>query len=87
MGESQSLGGETIGLGYHLSIIPELSNPIDPNSVPTGNTCFIMNHVYESETGVADPFQQTMSGWEDFPEFGRWLENCEVQSVTWTPIK
>ena len=32
--------GEHALLSYNVSTTPELSNPMDANSAPTGNTCF-----------------------------------------------
>ncbi len=37
---------------YDVSKAPELSNPFDPSSPPTGNTCFILSEVYESDNGA-----------------------------------
>lgn len=63
---------------YDVSKAPELSNPFDPSSSPTGNTVFILSEIYETEAGVEDHFAQAMSGWEDFPALGAWLEKCQV---------
>ena len=60
---------------------PELSNPFDSNSAPTGNTCFILNEIYESDAGVADHFQMAMTGWQDFPALASWLGKCKVTGV------
>ena len=49
--------GEKALLTYSVSKAAELSNPMDSSSAPTGNTCFILNEVYESEAGVADHFE------------------------------
>ena len=73
--------GEKALLIYDVSKAPELSNPLDPSSPETGNTCFILSEVYESEAGVADHFQQAMSSWDDFPAFVKWMENCKVTAV------
>ncbi len=73
--------GEKTLLSYELSKAPELSNPFDPNSAPTGNTCFILSEIYETEAGVTDHFAQAMEGWEDFPAFVEWLGNCQVTGV------
>ncbi len=70
--------GEKALLRYTVSKAPELSNPFDSNSALTGNTCFILDEIYESDAGVADHFQQAMSNWQDFPAFGSWLEKCKV---------
>ena|SRR5260221_6881923 len=78
--------GEKALLIYNVSKAPELSNPMDSNSAPTGNTNFILMEVYESEAGVADHFQQTMANWKDFPALGKWLEKCKVAGVAGAPI-
>lgn len=57
---------------------------MDPNSAPTGNTCF-MTEIYETAAGVADHFQQTAS-WKEFPAVGKWLEKCKVYGVAAAPI-
>ena len=73
--------GEKALLSYNLSKAPELSNPMDSNSTPTGNTCFILSEVYESEAGVTDHFAQAMEGWKDFPALSQWLEKCKVTGL------
>lgn len=73
--------GEKALLSYNVSKAPELSNPLDQDSAPTGNTCFILSEVYESEAGVSDHFAQAMENWEDFPAFGKWLEKCQVTGL------
>ena len=44
-------------LSYNVSKGPELSNPMDLNYAPTGNTCFVLTEIYESIAGVADHFR------------------------------
>jgi hypothetical protein len=56
------------------------------NSAPTGNTCFILSEIYETEAGVADHFQQAESGWKDFEAVGKWMEKCTVTGVAAAPI-
>lgn len=73
--------GDKALLSYNVSKTPELSNPMDPGSAPTGNTCFILSEIYESEAGVADHFQQAQASWQDFPALGKWLEKCKVTAV------
>ena len=72
--------GEKALLSYNVSKGPELSNPADPNSAPTGNTCFVLSEIYESRAGVLDHFEQTKS-WGDFPAILKWLEKCKVTFV------
>lgn len=78
--------GEKALLSYNLSKAPELSNPFDPSSAPTGNACFILSEVYESEAGVTDHFAQAMASWRDFPALGNWLQKCKVTGVAAAPI-
>lgn len=73
--------GEKALLSYNLSKAPELSNPIDPSSAQTGNTCFILSEVYETEAGVTDHFAQSMENWKDFPALGAWLQKCKVTGL------
>ena len=65
---------------YNVSKAPELSNPFDSNSAPTGNTCFILNEIYETENGVTDHFQQA-SAWNEFPALMKWLEKCKISGA------
>lgn len=73
--------GEKALLSYNVSKGPELSNPMDLNSAPTGNTYFVLTEIYETKAGVADHFQQTAS-WTDFPAIGQWMEKCKVTFVS-----
>ena len=61
--------GDKALISYDVSKAAELKNPLDPNSGTTGNTCFILNEIYESEAGVADHFAQAQASWKDFPAF------------------
>ncbi len=78
--------GDKALLSYNVSKTPELSNPMDPNSAPTGNTCFILDEIYETEAGVADHFQQAQASWQDFSALGEWLEKCTITGVSAAPI-
>ena len=78
--------GDKALLSYDVSKAPELSNPMDASSPPTGNTCFVLNEIYETEAGVADHFEQAEASWEDFPALGKWLEKCKVTAVPAAPI-
>ena len=73
--------GDKAVLTYDVSKAPELSNPLDAASAPTGRTCFVLSEVYETEAGVTEHFQQAMSGWADFPAFVKWMEKCTVSIV------
>ncbi len=78
--------GDKALLSYNVSKAPEVSNPMDPNADPTGNTVYILSEIYETEAGVADHFQQAEASWQDFPALGKWLEHCTVTGVTAAPI-
>ncbi len=78
--------GNNALLSYDVSKTPELSNPLDPGSAPTGNTCFILNEIYETDAGVADHFEQAMASWKDFQGFLTWLGKCKVTGVPVAPI-
>lgn len=78
--------GEKALLTYDVSKTPELENSLDPDSAPTGNTCFVLSEVYESEAGVADHFQQAQESWEDFPALLEWMGNCRVSGFPAAPI-
>lgn len=78
--------GDKALLSYNLSKAPELSNPLDPNSAPTGNTCFILSEIYETAAGVADHFQMSESSWQDFPALVKWMGKCKVTGLPAAPI-
>ncbi|RJG01525.1 hypothetical protein [Noviherbaspirillum sedimenti] len=78
--------GEKALLSYNVSKAPELSNPMDPDSAPTGNTCFILSEIYETDAGVADHFQMSESSWQDFPALVKWMEKCTVTGLPAAPI-
>lgn len=73
--------GDKALLSYDVSRAPELKNPLDPNAGTTGNTCFVLNEIYESEAGVADHFAQAQASWKDFPAFVEWMGKCKTTVV------
>lgn len=78
--------GSAALITYDVSITPELSNPLDASSAPTGNTCFVLTEIYETPDGVSNHFQEAMDTWQDFPAFVSWLENCTLSGVPVAPI-
>ena len=68
-------------VSYNVSKAPELSKPMDPSSAPTGNTCFVLSEVYETQAGVTDHFKQASENWKDFPALGQWPEKCKMTAV------
>jgi len=64
--------GATALLDYSISKGPELSNPVDPDSDPTGDTIFVLDEFYESPAGVVEHWRLAREGWEDLPAFMDW---------------
>jgi hypothetical protein len=81
MEKSHYRDGDKALLTYNVSKAPEVSNPFDPNSEPTGNTCFVLSEIYQTDTGVADHFQKADETWEDFGALLEWLGKCKVTGV------
>jgi hypothetical protein len=77
--------GDKALLSYNLSKAPELSNPTDSNSAPTGNTLFILSEIYETHAGVVNHFELSQS-WQDFPAILKWVEKCKVTGLPAAPI-
>ena len=57
--------GDVALLEYTVSKGPELSNPLDPSSEPTGKTIFVIDEYYESPAGIANHWQDSA---DNFPE-------------------
>lgn len=57
--------GDAALLSYSISKGPELSNPLDPSSEPTGKTVYVLDEYYESPAGVARHWQDAMENWKD----------------------
>jgi hypothetical protein len=86
MKASHHRDGNKALLTYNVAKGPELSNPLDQNSAPTGNTVFVLHEIYETDAGVTDHFAQAASGWPDFPALVQWLGKCKVSGVPAIPI-
>jgi hypothetical protein len=69
--------GDTALLDYSISKGPELANPVDPNSAPTGNTIFVLDEFYESPAGVVEHWKQAVESWRDLDAFMEWSAKCE----------
>ena len=78
--------GDKALLRYNVSTAPELSNPLDPESEPTGNTIFILAEVYASGAGVADHFEQAAASWDDYDAFMAWVGATNATVVPAAPI-
>lgn len=55
--------GDTALLSYTVSKGPELSNPLDPASSPTGKTVYVLDEIYASPAGVARHWQDAVENW------------------------
>lgn len=73
-------GGAAL-LSYRISKGPELSNPMDPNSAPTGNTVFVLTEVYESPAGVAEHWKQAVETWQNLPAIMDWSSKGKVATL------
>lgn len=72
-------------LAYNVAKGPELSQPLDPSSKPTGNICFTLTEVYESPEGIADHWQQAPT-WPEFSDFVAWAGSVEFKVMHGAPI-
>jgi hypothetical protein len=68
-------------LSYDVSKTPELSEPFDLASNPTGNTVFCLTEVYNSNEGVVDHFKQAKASWKDYPAWKAWIGKCKTTKV------
>jgi hypothetical protein len=57
--------GELALLSYSVSKGPELSDPLDATSEPTGKTVYVLDEFYESPGGVARHLQEATESWAD----------------------
>ena len=68
-------------LSYDVSKTPELSDPFDLASKPTGNTVFCLTEVYNTDAGVVDHFAQAKASWKDFSAWNAWTGKCKTTKV------
>jgi hypothetical protein len=81
MAETHHREGPKALLSYNFSKGPELSNPLDPTSEPTGNTRYVLNEIYESPAGISDHWQQAQESWADFMEMVEMVSSCNPQTL------
>jgi hypothetical protein len=74
-------GGDTALLSYKITKGPELSNPVDPTSEPTGNTMFVLNEMYESPAGVGEHWRLAAESWQDLPAFLDWTAKGKAATL------
>jgi hypothetical protein len=73
--------GDLALLRYNIIKGPELADPLDPFSQPTGNTMFVLDELYETQAGLDDHWKQAAEGWEDFGTIGQWASECKVVTL------
>jgi len=78
--------GDLALLRYNVAKGPELSQPLDPSSAPTGRTCFALTEVYESPAGVADHWKQGAESWPEFSDFLAWANEVEICVLHGSPV-
>ena len=81
MAETHHRDGSKALLNYNFSKGPELANPLDPGSEPTGNTRYVLDEIYESPDGIADHWQQAQSSWDDFRAMVELIGSSSPQSL------
>ncbi len=70
--------GELALLRYNIIKAPELSEPFNPNSAPTGNTMFVLDEMYETQAGLDEHWRMAVEQWEDMPALVEWSLKCKV---------
>ena len=73
--------GDVALLDYTISKGPELSNPLDPNSEPTGRTIFVLDEYYESPAGIARHWQDSTDNFPDLPALLAWGAKATVATL------
>lgn len=63
---------------YNIVKGPELENPLDPTSAPTGNVMFVLDELYETQAGLDDHWKQAAESWEDLGAIVEWAGKCKV---------
>ena len=81
MEETHYQEGDKALLRFNLSKGPELSNPGDLSSEPTGNTCFVLTEVYETKAGVADHHQQFGESFNLLSDWQEWIGKCKSHTL------
>src|SRR5436853_7622665 len=74
--------GDVALLDYSISKGPELSNPMDPSSEPTGNTIFVVDERYASPAGIANHWQDTTANSAEMASAApAWVENATIGTL------
>jgi len=73
--------GDAALLSYSISKGPELSNPMDPSSEPTGRTTFVIDEIYESPAGIARHWQESMNWTEMSSAVPAWAAKASIVTL------
>ena len=73
--------GDEALLDYTISKGPELSNPMDPSSEPTGKTIFVIDEYYASPAGIARHWQDAADNWSDMAAAMEWSAKGTVTTL------
>jgi hypothetical protein len=74
--------GDMALLDYSISKGPELSNPMDASSEPTGNTIFVVDERYESPAGIARHWQDTTDNWAEMSSAApAWFDKATIVTL------
>jgi hypothetical protein len=73
--------GDVALLEYTISKGPELSNPLDPSSEPTGKTIFVLDEYYESPAGIARHWQDSTDNFPELPALLAWGAKATVATL------
>jgi len=77
MAEGHHREGPKALRNYNFSKGPELKNPLDPTSEPTGNTRYVLNE---------DHWQQAQQHYTDFTAMVEMIGSCNPQTLHGGPI-
>ena len=79
--KGHSREGDEALLDYSISKGPELSNPMDPGSEPTGKTVFVIDEYYGSPAGIARHWQDAAENWPDMGAAVEWSTKGTVATL------
>jgi hypothetical protein len=81
MEETHHREGDKALLFYTVSRGPELANPLDPSSAPTGDTTFVLTEIYAKRAGVEDHWRKALLTWDDFEAFATFARKCRITTL------
>ncbi|WP_200303314.1 hypothetical protein [Streptomyces adelaidensis] len=67
---------------YSLAKGPELSDPLDPASAPTGRVTYALTECYRTSADIQRHWRKTAAEWHDFNALVDWMKRPGTQVVT-----